>query len=185
MLCFAPGVWAAPLQEALPSDARAAYTEGRAEYAANDFAAALASFGRAFELSPDPRLLWNMAACERKLAHSARAIALIDRYVATGGALLTEDDRREAARWRAALAKNVAAVTITTEPAGVEVAVDDAPIGTTPFAAPIVVDGGARRVRFSRRGFRTVVRVEQVAPGTAVAWGATLERIRVRLVTPP
>jgi hypothetical protein len=169
-----------PLQDALSGEARAAYAQARAQYAANDFAAALAGFRRAHELSPDARLYWNMAACERKLGHGARAIGLIDRYVA--GAVLTDEDRAEAARWRATLAKNVATVRIASEPAAAEVTIDDEPAGTTPVE--VLVDAGERRVHFSRRGFRAITRVESAVGGSEATWSAQLERIRVRLVSP-
>ena len=171
-----------PLAEALSGDARAAYDRGRAAYSAGDFTAARDAFGRAFEGSRDPRLQWNMAACERKAGHAAKALTLIDAYVASGGALLTKVDRDEAARWRAILEKSVATVTVTGALAGVDVMVDEERVGTTPFAAPVFVDAGAHRVRFVRRGFRAVARLEQVAAGATVTWTADLARINVRLV---
>ena len=179
----APAAPGKTLAGSLDEAGRAAYERARTQYAAAEFVGALASFGRAFELSHDPRLLWNMAACERKLGRAARAIALIDRYVATGAALLTDADRKEAAHWRATLEKNVATVTVKSTPPGVEVIVDDEAVGTTPFAAPVLVDAGAHRVRCARRGFRSVVRLEQVAAGAALEWTCDLERIKVRLVS--
>ncbi len=172
----------APLADVLSGDARAAYDRARAQYNASDFVGARNAFGSAFELSRDPRLLWNMAACERKLGRAAKALTLIDRYVAVGGALLVDADRQEAARWRALLEKSVATVTVTGALAGVDVLVDDEPVGTTPLAGPVFVDAGAHRVRFVRRGFRSVARLEQVAAGATLAWSAELERVKVRLV---
>jgi tetratricopeptide (TPR) repeat protein len=171
-----------PLAEGLAGDARAAYERGRTQYAAGDYVGARNAFGSAFEQSHDPRLLWNMAACERKLGRAAKALTLIDRYVALGGALLADADRQEAARWRGVLEKGVATVTVTGALAGVEVLVDDEQVGTTPLAVPVFVDAGAHRVRFTRRGFRSVARLEQVAAGATLAWSADLERIKVRLV---
>jgi tetratricopeptide (TPR) repeat protein len=170
-----------PLTQALNADARAAYDDARALYAKGDYAGALAGFDRAFTLSADARLLWNMAACDQKLGRYAKAIALIDRYVSSG-APTTDDDRREAARARAALRPFVAAVSITTTPPGVAIAIDGEAVGATPLAGPVLLDAGDHRVRGARRGYHAVERTEHVAAGAEVAWTLDLPRIAVRVV---
>src|SRR5262249_54072136 len=56
-----------PLAQALKGDARVLYDSARELFKAGDYVSAYAKFQRAFELSNDPRLYWNMAACERKV----------------------------------------------------------------------------------------------------------------------
>ncbi len=123
-----------------------------------------------------------MAACHRKMGHFARAIGLVDQYVAAAPAL-RDDDRREAAKTRDALRTHVASVTVTTAPDGARVLVDGEAVGTTPLAAPVLVDEGTHVVGYVRQGFRSVSRIERVTGGTEATWRADLERLRVRLVT--
>src|SRR5262245_25502031 len=68
------------LAESLPGEARANYDAGRVLFEDQDYAGALVKFERAFKHTPDPRLLWNMAACEKSLRHYARALELLERY---------------------------------------------------------------------------------------------------------
>src|SRR5215472_3221816 len=72
-----------PLTRSLRGEALAEYEGGRALFKEGEFAGALARFRRASELSSDPRLLWDMAACEQKLGHIAKMATLIDRYLAS------------------------------------------------------------------------------------------------------
>src|SRR5215472_1613233 len=88
----------APLSRSLHGDALAEYEGGKALFKGGDYAGALTRFRRAADLSSDPRLLWDMAACEQKLGHVAKMAMLIDKYLANGGALLTDADRRLATR---------------------------------------------------------------------------------------
>jgi hypothetical protein len=174
-----------PLSQALTGDARALYESGRDLFRNSEWAAALAKFQRASELSSDPRLLWNMAACERKLKHNAQVLRLIDAYLAAGEGWLSEDERAEARRAALAVRPFVAAVTVTSEPSGAEVFVDDVRIGTTPLASAYLVDMGTRRVRFTKSGYRDVTRTEEISGGTELTWAASLAPEQEATASPP
>lgn len=58
-----------------------------------------------------------------------------------------------------------ARVSITTQPAGATVYVDDQPLGTTPFPAPLMLSPGAHTVRAERKGHVAARRALDVAPG--------------------
>src|SRR5438105_2746215 len=115
-----------PLTQALKGDARVLYESARDLFRSGDYASAYAKFQRAQELSQDPRLYWNMAACERKSKHNANVLRLIDVYLHEGEGWLSDDDKKEAARAAAAVRAFVAAAIVTTKPEdGVEIFVDD------------------------------------------------------------
>ena len=173
------------LSETLQGDAKEAYEEARRLFKAGEFKTSLASLLRAHSLSPDPRLYWNMAACEKKLGHHAKAVSYVEKYLASGGSVLSEEERRDAAEFLAAARTLVGTVTVTsaeagardrTELSGVELYVDDELIGTTPFQAPILIDGGERRVRVRRPGYKESARAERVPAGGAATWVLELER---------
>jgi len=164
------------LGEALTGEAKALYEIGKSSLDAGDVPGALGRFTRAFEMSNDPRLLWNMAACEAGLKHYARAMTLVDRYLGESGALLTDKDRQQAARFRTAAKPLVATVALTSSSNPMKVTVDGEAV---PFSSFLYLDPGKRRVAFSKAGYRGIVRVETVTGGSDLAWRVDLERLRI------
>jgi hypothetical protein len=171
------------LAASLTGDARALYEIGRESFRGGDAASALGNFQRAYERSSDPRLLWNMAACHASLKHWARALTLVDRYVANGASRLSERDREKAQRFRTAARRFVATVDLVM-PAGATVTVDGESAGTTPLRGSLYLDAGKRRVTFTMPGYRGVVRVETVAAESDLTWTITPERLHVRALGP-
>jgi hypothetical protein len=168
------------VEDSLGGEARALYEIGRSLFEAGDFAAALPKFQRAYELSSEPRLLWNVAACEASLKHYARAMTFVDRYVAIGGERLGDSDRAKAARFKAAAKQFIATVTVTTSPDAVVIAVDGESIGSTPV---VYLEAGKHRIVFTKPGHRGLIRVESVEAGADLAWNITLEKLRVRSIS--
>jgi hypothetical protein len=142
----------APLSETLTGDAKAEYEAARLLFDDADYVGAAAKFNHAHELSADPRLLWNVAVCEKELRHYARASALVERYLAEAGNRLTEENRRSANETLAALRGFFSRLTLTGVPAGAQVLVDDGLVGTAPLAAPLELDLGSRKIRAERSG---------------------------------
>src|SRR4051812_25337068 len=68
---------AKPLSESLSGMAKAEYEAGKILYADKDYANAIVKFQHAFEISHEPRLLWNVAVCEKNLRRYARMLAAI------------------------------------------------------------------------------------------------------------
>lgn len=74
---------AEPSEDAsLDVEARSLFEAGATAFAAGRYADALASFTRAYELSPRPELLYNIAQCEDRLRHDDAAIAAFERFLA-------------------------------------------------------------------------------------------------------
>lgn len=175
-----------PLARALSGDARVLYDAARELFRAGDYASASAKFQRALELSSDPRLYWNLAACERKAKHNASVLRLIEVYLREGEGWLSDEDKNEATRAAAAVRVFVAAARVTTRPdEGVDVFVDDVRVGTTPIAKPLWIDMGTRRVRFAKAGLKPVERKEEVQAGSDITWVADLEPESVAAPEPP
>jgi hypothetical protein len=162
-----------PLGETLKGDAKAAYEEARRLFKAGDYKASLDALERAQKLSPDPRLFWNMAACENKLGHHAKAITLVEKYLAAGGGILSDAERKEATDFIVAMQTLVGTVTVSSPLEGVELAIDDEIVGATPFARPLYVDAGEHRIRMRHAGYKEATRTETVPAGGTAAW--TLE----------
>jgi hypothetical protein len=167
-----------PLAQALKGDARVLYDAARELFKAGDYPSAYAKFQRALELSNDPRLNWNLAACERKVKHNANVLRLIETYLHDGEGWLLEDDKKEATRAAAAVRTFVASATVTSQPAeGVEIFVDDLHVSTTPVDKPIWIDVGVHRVRFTIPGKgKSVERTEEIHAGAELKWSVDLDR---------
>src|ERR1700733_15375901 len=143
-----------PLSETLAGDAKADYDAGKLLIGDGDFVGAEVKFRSAYGRSNDPRLLWNVAACEKNQRHYARTLTLLRQYVADGGALLTDADRAEAKALVDTIESLTVKLTIAVSEAGAGVTVDDESVGTSPLPAPLVVDIGSRKIVVKKAGFK-------------------------------
>jgi hypothetical protein len=165
-----------PLSETLTGGAKADYEAAKLLYGDGDHAGALVKFQSAFDQSKDPRLLWNMAACEKNLRHYAKVMALVDRYLKEGGSLLVEQDRRDAKDLLGAIESFTAALTLEVSEAGAEVSIDDEVVGSTPLGKPIIVDLGVRRIKVKKEGFREASLSVPIGGSKEVSQSVKLER---------
>ena len=156
----------ASLSESLKGLAKAEYEAGKILYGDGDYANARVKFQRAHDIAGDPRLLWNIAACEKNLRRYTRVLTIVERYQREGGASLTEQDREEAAALIKAVKPFVSTLKVAVSEAGADVLVDDEKVGTSPLKEPALVDVGKRTIIVRKPGFKDFVRVEQVAGGT-------------------
>jgi hypothetical protein len=152
----APPRQVAPLSESLWGDAREAYQAANALVDAHDPAGALAKYEQAYAASHDPRLLFNMAICDRDLRAYARMQRLLLRYMAEAGDALAAEERADIDAALSAIHALVGTVKLAVSEAGADVTVDDERIGVTPLAAPFTVDAGKHTLRVSKPGFEAL-----------------------------
>ncbi len=173
----APAAPAIPaLADTLTGDAKADYDSGKLLYGDGDFAGALVKFGASYDKSKDARLLWNMAACEKNLRHYAKALALVRRYQAEGGALLTEEDKTDAAELIKVIEPLTAKLRLRVNEPGASVKVDDEVIGDTPVE-PVTVDIGTRRVQITKAEFEPYTKEVAVGGAAEIAVDVSLVKI--------
>lgn len=165
-----------PLSEALHGLPKADYISGRVLFEDGDYAAALIKFQNAYESSKDPRLLWNIAACEKALRHYARVLKLLERYVQEGGTLLTEQDLADADSVVSAVQPLVSKLSVASVPSGAEVLVDDESLGKTPLEGRLI-DIGNRRVVLRLNGYEDFVVPTAVKGGEALKLQGELKKI--------
>jgi PEGA domain len=165
---------AGSLAETLAGTARDDYDAGRVLFEDQDYAGALVKFQRAFETEPDPRLLWNMAACEKSLRHYANALALLERYRREGDIRMTEGQRTELVTLIDTLRTLISRVHLVVDEPGASVFVDDRLAGTTPLSDTLFVDLGTRRIRVAKPGFQEQVITQEFAGGSELTLYMTL-----------
>jgi PEGA domain len=143
----------APLSEALSGEAKAAYEGGKLLYGDGDFAGARVKFQAAYEAAKDPRLLWNVAVCEKGLRHYAKVVELTKKYLETSSDLITEADRTEAKELLNAIESFTVELTLAINEPEAEIWIDGERVGSSPLAGPIVVDIGTREIGVQKSGF--------------------------------
>ncbi|HEX3343838.1 MAG TPA: PEGA domain-containing protein [Polyangiaceae bacterium] len=164
------------LAQSLPPDARRDYDAGKLLFEDGDYATALLKYQAALDETHDPRLLWNVAVCQKDLRHYAKAAATLARYLAEGGDLLSASDRHDAQELARAIAPFTVPTTLRVSEPDAQIWIDDVPVGRSPLAGPVALDMGTRRVRVKKDGFRLFEREFPVGGSAATTIDVTLER---------
>jgi hypothetical protein len=149
----APTATPKALGDTLTGEAKAAYDAGRLLYGDGDFAGAIVKLQAAYDLAQDPRLLWNMAACEKGMRHYAKVVTLVRKYLLSGGDVIAEDDRKEAQELLSAIESFTVGLSIGVNEPDAQVAIDGEAVGTTPLPGPLTVDIGTRLIEVKKPGF--------------------------------
>ena len=92
----APAVKRPSLSETLTGEARTDYDAAKLLYENGDFAGAASKFRQAYDRAHEPRLLWNIAVCEKGLRHYARVQKLSQRYLDEGRDLISPEQTKAA-----------------------------------------------------------------------------------------
>lgn len=167
-LWLAASVVVAQAPESDPERAREAaarFDEAVELYQDGSLDAALVQFERAYELVPNPRLLYNLAQVQAERHEYVAAIGLFERYLRESGPSLSAARRAEAESQIVALHARVARLWVESDVEGAQLFVDDEPAGTLPLEEPIVIDSGVRTVRVEAEGYGPAVRKLKVAGG--------------------
>lgn len=161
-----PNSTARTLSASLTGAAKAAFALSLVLLDNGDFAGAYAALGRAYDLSKNPRLLFNMAICARDMHDYARMRSLLVRYEIEGAATIADDERLQVNDALVALRQRVGAVDLTVSVAGATVTVDGATVGTTPLGEPIVLNPGRHTLTVSKTGLRPSEQIVDIAAGS-------------------
>lgn len=164
----------ASLSQSLTGAPKQAYDSGMMLYGDGDPAGALTKFTHAYEGSGDPRLLWNMAVCEKEQRHYANAAVYIEQYLAEAPDL-SERQQADATETLGALRAFYSPLALEGVPEGATVAVDGDVKGTTPLTRPVLVDLGAHQVTVSKAGYRTWTQQIEVVGNAEVEVSPKLE----------
>ncbi len=165
-----------PLSQSLTGTAKTDFDAAKLLANDRDFAGALIKFQNAYEASKDPRILWNVAFCQKNLRHYAKVVTTLKRYIAEGGALLSAGDKNDAQELIATIEPFTTRATLRVSQDGAQVAVDDELVGTTPLASALVLDIGERRLRVTKEGFRPYEKALIVGGGADMTVDVALEK---------
>jgi hypothetical protein len=134
------------------ADADKRFNQGVALYKQGDLAAALVEFKKAYELAPNFKVLYNIGQLYAQVADYAGAIRSYQQYLNDGGANVPAKRKVEVQAEIRRLGASVAKVSILSDTKGVELSVDDAPVGNAPLPEAVLVNPGKHRVTATKAG---------------------------------
>jgi hypothetical protein len=139
----------------LPPDAQRSWDRATEAMRANLWATAVTEFQRAYDLSQNPRVLYNVGVCEKELQHFSRAASKFEQGLREGEGKLSVDERERFVQAIAIVRRFVGKILVASTETGATLTIDDYEIGKTPFTSPVDIDLGAQRVlRLRKEGFR-------------------------------
>ncbi|MBX3228304.1 MAG: PEGA domain-containing protein [Labilithrix sp.] len=178
------------IREQLPLEARGHWDAGIALVNNGKWAQARTSFAAAYDMSKNPRVLFNVAVCEKNIAQYHRAWATIQSQLAEKSKL-PADEIADAQQFAAGLEKFIAHITIDIDQKDAEIYVNDDKIDNAKLPGPIDTSGGPIKVRAVKPGFAEATETKEVAGGrqdTFTIKMQALERttiVNVNVIGPP
>jgi hypothetical protein len=151
------------VREELPDAARKDWDAARDLLDTSDFAGALVEYQRAYEQSKNPRVLYNVAICEKNLRHYARAQLRFKQELLDGAGKISAQEENDVKAAIQALDPFVSTIEITANEPGATLLIDGEPAGQTPFDKPVPIDVGPHEVRLHKDGFVDAVQTVAVA----------------------
>lgn len=137
---------AQPAEEDPRVEAGRRFDQGVAYVAEGRFEAALAEFLRAYEISGEWAVLYNLGQVSLSLGRNAEAHDTFRRYLAGGGTDVDPMRRAEVEDLLAGLEPRIARIAVEADVEGALVLVDGVERGRTPLAGPVVVEPGSHVV---------------------------------------
>ena len=142
-----------PLRDQLPEEAKKHWDTAVESYQRKQWDVARTSFNAAFEASKYPRVLFNVAVCEKNLARYGRAIEVFKRELVEGKGVLSAEEEAEIRTQITGLERFDTQITIDVSEPGAEVDIDEAKVVVSPLATSISAPVGERHIRVSKVGF--------------------------------
>jgi hypothetical protein len=141
------------------------FKKGVELYNEADFRSAVVEFRRAYELSKNYKVLYNLAQTEYQLTNYVAALSYFEKYLAEGGSALDPTRRQEVEAEIPMVKSRIATVTIRTNVTGAAISVDDQSAGAAPLSGPLLMNPGSHRIVLRLSGYVDAVRGIEVGGG--------------------
>jgi len=129
------------------------YARGLSLYGDGEFLLALVEFERAYQLSNNYKVLYNIGQVRIQLGRYAKAKEALEEYLRVGGKNLSAERTQAVNKDLATLAERTASLNIVTAEVGADISLDGKVIGTSPLKEPLIVDAGEHNLVLHKAGF--------------------------------
>ncbi|MBW2457555.1 MAG: PEGA domain-containing protein [Deltaproteobacteria bacterium] len=150
--------------EELPAEAHDDWNSAKQLYADGNFNGAAVHFRQVYQASKNPRVLFNIGVCQKKLGRYAEAISTWEKQLAFRSKL-TEATITKVERAIATLQEYVSTLDVKANEAGAKLFIDGREVGETPFLAPVRIDVGEQKLVLKKEGFKPAEKTITVAKG--------------------
>jgi len=144
------------IREELSPNAQKDWDAANELFDAGDYNGALVEYQRAFDLSKNPRTLYNLAICLKELKQYVRSIATLKMAMASTDPKLSAADEARAKEAIEVIKPFVSSVEVGSNENGATLFIDGTESGATPFVSPVPIGVGARTLRLHKDGFQDV-----------------------------
>ena len=143
----------APLSAEVLKEAGERYARGLALYGDGEFLLALVEFERAYQLSNNYKVLFNIGQVRIQLGRYAKAKEALEEYLKAGASSLSAERTAAVNRDLATLAERTATLNVVLSEAGADISLDGKVIATSPLTSPLIVDAGEHNLVLHKAGF--------------------------------
>ncbi len=162
------------------------FKTGVARFKERKFAEALAEFQRAYDTSPHPLVLYNIAGCYRELARYGEAVKVYRKFLDEGIGRVPASRLADAQTELAGIYAAVARVTVTVEPeTGASLFLDGQPLGALPIVMPLFLSPGVYKLVARAPGRADAEQELRVAAGETSTVKLSLPALAEDPVRPP
>jgi hypothetical protein len=144
-------------------EAIARFKRGLELYKEGAYPTALIEFRKAYELSPNFHVLYNIGLVCSEMQDAVCAVRSLQAYLEQATDI-TPQRKKEVEKEIARMKPRTATLIVETSTDGVDLTIDDVFIGKTPIAQGTLVNSGRRKLSLAKTGFIPVQRVVEV-PG--------------------
>jgi tetratricopeptide (TPR) repeat protein len=166
------GVALALVAQPATAGARADKTEARRHFQvgvsaaeAGAYAEAIVEFTRAYELSPNFAVLYNIATAQEALGDEPAALTTFERYLTEGGPAIAAARRAEVAAEMNRLTARTGVIVPHVSPDDARLTLDGAAMAPSATGRPQRVKLGAHRLAATKEGYRAAEQTVSIASG--------------------
>jgi hypothetical protein len=161
----------------LPVAARTSWDNARELFDAQNWAAAKAEYEHAYEISKNPRVLFNVGVCEKNLGHYIKASAAFRKELAEAAHKVPAREVQEIRAVLATLEPLISTLVVTSNEPGATLTIDkEQQPGATPFTQPLTIDVGVHTLHLTKPGFKDgVIENLSVVSGTPAQANFTIQ----------
>ena len=165
VLVFAAAPAAAAPSAAEKAEARRHFEVGVAKAKLKHYDEAIAEFTRAYDLSPSPTPLYNVAIARAENGQHVQAVEMFQRYLAEGGDMVPADRRAKIQTRIAELEARLGTIRVRVSPETANLLLDGKSVDPAAAARGVRVEPGPHVVIASSDGFVPRKEVPTVGPG--------------------